>query len=115
MTGLALNFAVMRSVVAGEDRSFVARAERLLLRRLSSSMQIESLWRYCTKYDPQWVARHVVYEHLSDLLPIAVAVARAESFVEIPLLGRLVAGDPHQPRLELSWRRPALPAGSADA
>ena len=96
MTGLALNFAVMRSVVAGEDRSFVARAERVLLRRLSASMQIESLWRYCTKYDPQWVARHVVYERLADLVPIAVAVARAESFVELPVLGKLVAGPPRR-------------------
>jgi lysylphosphatidylglycerol synthetase-like protein (DUF2156 family) len=102
MTGLALNFAVMRSVVAGEDRSLVARAGRLLLRRLSLSMQIESLWRYCTKYDPQWVARHVVYERLSDLAPIAVAVARAESFVELPVLGKLVAASPRRLRLDLS-------------
>ncbi|MHB1599021.1 MAG: bifunctional lysylphosphatidylglycerol flippase/synthetase MprF [Acidimicrobiales bacterium] len=106
MTGLALNFAVMRSIVAGEDRSLAARAQRLVLRRLSASMQIESLWRYCVKYDPQWVARHVVYERLADLAPIALAVARAESFVDLPVLGRLVVGSAGQQWRGGIWRRP---------
>jgi lysylphosphatidylglycerol synthetase-like protein (DUF2156 family) len=88
--GLALNFAVLRSVVAGGSGDGRAEAgKRWLLKRLSETMQIESLWRYNAKFDPAWVPRYAVYEGLGTLVPSAFAAARAESFAELPVLGRL--------------------------
>ncbi|MDA8034506.1 MAG: phosphatidylglycerol lysyltransferase domain-containing protein [Actinomycetota bacterium] len=94
MTGLALNFAAMRALVAGDGGRLPVRALRTVLVRLSRSMQIESLWRFTAKYDPVWAPRHLVFDRLGDLPAIGLAVARAESFVELPLLGRLVAWQP---------------------
>ena len=51
--GLSLNFAAMRSTLAGErGDGTVQRAERWLLKRMSNMAQIESLWRFNAKYDP---------------------------------------------------------------
>ncbi len=93
--GLCLNFAVMRAVMAGETGGGVAQwAQRWLLFHLSDSMQIESLWRFNAKYDPDWRPRYAVYDTPEDLLPAAVALARAESFWELPVLGRLLSPRP---------------------
>ena len=60
LTGLGLNFATMRAVVAGETGSGPWRsAEKSLLHHFSESMQIESLWNFNKKYDPQWRPRYV--------------------------------------------------------
>jgi lysylphosphatidylglycerol synthetase-like protein (DUF2156 family) len=88
--GLALNFATMRAVLAGEAGDGVTqRVERWLLRSMSDSMQIESLWRYNAKFDPDWHPRYAVFDVPENVLPAALAVARAESFWELPLIGRL--------------------------
>lgn len=87
--GLGLNFATMRAVLAGEaGDNLTQRVEAWLLRRLSGSMQIESLWRFNAKYDPDWLPRYAVYDSPENLLAAAVAVARAESFWELPIIGR---------------------------
>ncbi|MHB8293263.1 MAG: phosphatidylglycerol lysyltransferase domain-containing protein [Acidimicrobiales bacterium] len=92
MGGLGLNFAAMRGLIAGETGdSLGLRAQRLLLRRMSERMQIESLWRFNAKYDPNWQPRYAVYE-APELAPaVAMAIARAESFFEVPVLGRLLS------------------------
>ncbi len=88
---LGLNFATMRVVLAGETGDALpARVERWVLRRMSGSMQIESLWRFNAKYDPSWQPRFVVYESPERLPAVAMAIARAESFWELPGLGRLL-------------------------
>jgi lysylphosphatidylglycerol synthetase-like protein (DUF2156 family) len=93
--GLALNFATMRAVLTGEAGNDVAaRTQRWLLRRLSESMQIESLWRYNAKFDPDWHPRYALYDARDRLVPAALAVARAESFWELPVVGRLLAPAP---------------------
>ncbi|MCU1462603.1 MAG: hypothetical protein JWO37_2678 [Acidimicrobiales bacterium] len=87
--GLALNFATMRAVLAGESGdSMTQRVERWLLQKMSESMQIESLWYFNAKYDPDWRPRYAVYDSPEHLLASAMAVARAESFWELPLIGR---------------------------
>jgi lysyl-tRNA synthetase class 2 len=53
-------------------------------------MQIESLWQYNDKYDPEWHPRYGVYDAVQNIVPIAVAVMRAEQFTEFPLLGRFL-------------------------
>ena len=90
MRGLGLNFATMRAVLAGESGDgLTQRVERWLLRRMSDSMQIESLWRFNAKFDPDWQPRYAVYDSPEHMLPCAIAVARAESFWELPVIGRL--------------------------
>jgi lysylphosphatidylglycerol synthetase-like protein (DUF2156 family) len=94
MQGLGLNFATMRSVLAGETGDGLhRRVERWMLRRMSSSMQIESLWRFNAKYDPDWQPRYAVYQSPEQAPAVAVAIARAESFWELPLIGRFLVPD----------------------
>jgi lysylphosphatidylglycerol synthetase-like protein (DUF2156 family) len=94
MQGLGLNFATMRSVLAGETGERLhRRVERWMLRRMSSSMQIESLWRFNAKYDPDWQPRYAVYQSPEQAPAVAVAIARAESFWELPLIGRFLVPD----------------------
>lgn len=94
MEGLGLNFATMRAVLAGESGAGLPqRIERWMLRRMSGSMQIESLWRFNAKYDPRWQPRFVVYESPERAPAVAIAVARAESFWELPLVGRFLVPD----------------------
>lgn len=91
MTGLALNFATMRAVLDGDAGTGSAvRAERWLLRNLSDSFQIESLWQYTEKFGPSWRPRYLAYDAAEHLPAIAVAVAKAESFWELPLVGRFL-------------------------
>jgi lysylphosphatidylglycerol synthetase-like protein (DUF2156 family) len=89
--GLALNFATMRAVLAHEaGDDLAARTQRWLLTRLSASMQIESLWRYNAKFDPDWRPRYACYDARDRIVPAALAVARAESFWELPVVGRFL-------------------------
>jgi len=86
---LGLNFATMRAVLAGESGAgIVGSVERWALRRMSGSMQIESLWKFNAKFDPDWAPRYVVYDSPEHLVPVAFAIARAESFWELPVIGR---------------------------
>jgi lysyl-tRNA synthetase class 2 len=89
MQKLGLNFATMRAVLAGEiGDGVVGSVERWALRRMSGAMQIESLWRFNAKFDPDWQPRYVVYDSPEHLVPVAFAIARAESFWELPVIGR---------------------------
>lgn len=104
--GLGLNFATMRAVLAGETGDGVAqRVQVWLLRRMSGPMQIESLWRFNAKFDPDWQPRYAVYGSPENALGTALAVARAESFWELPLIGRFLVppGAQKQPQV------PAVP------
>ncbi len=61
--GLALNFATFRAVLASEtgDR-LVQRVQKWLLERMSDSMQIESLWTFSDKFQPEWHPRYACYD-----------------------------------------------------
>jgi lysylphosphatidylglycerol synthetase-like protein (DUF2156 family) len=106
MVALGLNFATMRAVLAGDAPDVrCARLLRLVLRHLSGSMQIESLWRFTAKYDPEWVRRYLVHPGFEHLGAIGLAVARAESMWELPVVGRFLYPDragllPRRPRGE---------------
>jgi len=91
MTALGLNFAAMRAVLAGEHPMRAAGLVRFVFTKLSRSMQIESLWRFTAKYDPEWVGRYLVYGTVEHLASVGLAVAKAESFWELPVLGRYLA------------------------
>jgi len=90
--GLSLNFAALRSTLDGEKGDgAVQRAERWLLKRMSSFVQIETLWRFNAKYDPDWLPRYVVFDTAEHLVPVLVAIVRAESLWEVPGIGKLLA------------------------
>ncbi len=91
LNGLGLNFAVMRAVVAGEAGSGPWRsAEKSVFHRFSDSIQIESLWNFNKKYDPQWRPRYSVADDLAHLPRTGLAIARAESVSELPVVGRFM-------------------------
>ena len=89
--GLGLNFATMRAVLAGEAGDGMSqRIQAWFLRRMSDSMQIESLWKFNAKFDPDWQPRYALYDSPEHALPALIAVARAESFWELPVIGRFL-------------------------
>jgi lysylphosphatidylglycerol synthetase-like protein (DUF2156 family) len=89
--GLGLNFATMRAVLAGEaGEGLTPRVQAWLLRRMGDSMQIESLWKFNAKFDPDWQPRYAIYDAPENTLGVAIAVARAESFWELPVIGRFL-------------------------
>ena len=91
LQGLGLNFATMRAVLAGEAGEGVTqRVQGWVLRRMGDSMQIESLWRFNAKFDPDWQPRYAIYDAPENMLAVAIAVARAESFWELPVIGRFL-------------------------
>ncbi|NNN21762.1 MAG: DUF2156 domain-containing protein [Acidimicrobiales bacterium] len=94
-SSLDLNFSTWRAVLAGESGpGNLEKGKRWILKHLSSNMQIESLWRFNSKYEPSWLPRYVAFENIEVALPAAIAIARAESFAELPLLGRFFAAKP---------------------
>jgi lysyl-tRNA synthetase class 2 len=84
---VSLNFAVFRSALERGERlgaGPVIRAWRGLLIFASRWMQIESLYRFNTKFQPDWVPRYVVYPGARDLPRIAIAALEAEAFIVWP-------------------------------
>ena len=53
--------------------------ERWALKRMSGFLQIETLWRFNAKYEPDWLPRYVVYDSAEHPAAV-VAILRAESF-----------------------------------
>jgi len=105
LNGLGLNFAVMRAVVAGEAGSGPWHsAERSVFHRFSDSMQIESLWNFNKKYDPEWRPRYSVADDRAHMPRAGLAIARAESVSELPVVGKFMkpktpAADPRPKEL----------------
>ncbi len=90
--GISLNFAALRSVLEGtDDDGPTQRVERWALKKMSSFLQIETLWRFNAKYGPEWLPRYVVYDAAEHLAPVVVAILRAESLSEVPVIGRMIA------------------------
>jgi lysyl-tRNA synthetase class 2 len=63
---------------------------------MGDSMQIESLWKFNAKFDPDWQPRYAVYDAPENLFGVAIAVARAESFWELPVIGRFLVPSPER-------------------
>ena len=88
---VSLNFAAMRSILEGERGDGVTqRVERWALQKMSSFLQIETLWRFNAKYQPDWLPRYVVYDGAEHLVPALLAILRAESLAEVPVIGRVL-------------------------
>ncbi|WP_078913460.1 MULTISPECIES: phosphatidylglycerol lysyltransferase domain-containing protein [unclassified Streptomyces] len=83
---VSLNFAMFRSALArGEQLGAgpVLRAWRWLLVLLSRWFQIESLYKFNAKFQPEWVPRFLVFPHARDLPRIGLAAMQAEAFVTL--------------------------------
>lgn len=88
--GLGLNFAMLREVVASESTSGRARLSKAAVRSLAGKAQVESLWRFNSKYDPAWVPRYVVLDSLDQVVLQGFAMADAEGVGELPFVGRFL-------------------------
>ncbi|MFF4650988.1 phosphatidylglycerol lysyltransferase domain-containing protein [Streptomyces sp. NPDC001380] len=102
---VSLNFAMFRSALARGERlgaGPVLRAWRGLLVFLSRWFQIESLYKFNAKFQPEWEPRFLVYPAARDLPRIGLAAMQAEAFITLgmPRLGRrgLGQGGPSEPK-----------------
>jgi lysyl-tRNA synthetase, class II len=87
VTRVSLNFAVFRSALERGGRlgaGPIIRAWRGILVFASRWFQIESLYRFNAKFQPDWLPRYVVYPTARDLPRIAIAALEAEAFIVWP-------------------------------
>lgn len=90
---VSLNFAVFRAALARGERigaGPVLRAWRGLLVFSSRWFQIESLYKFNAKFQPEWEPRFLVYPQTRDLPRIGFAAMQAEAFITLgmPRFGR---------------------------
>ena len=81
---ISLNFAAFRSIFEEADRissGTILRFKRDVLRFFSKWVQIESLYRFNAKFQPEWNPRYLVYPSKTKLIEIGVAVSRAEGLI----------------------------------
>ena len=81
---ISLNFAMFRSVFergAQLGAGPVIRSWRNVLLFLSRWLQMESLYRFNSKFRPEWIPRYIIFRKNSDLPKIGLATLRAEAFI----------------------------------
>jgi lysyl-tRNA synthetase class 2 len=84
---VSLNFAVFRSALERGGKlgaGPISRGWRGLLVFASRWFQIESLYRFNAKFQPDWLPRFIVYPGAGDLPRIAIAALEAEAFIVWP-------------------------------
>lgn len=86
---LGLNFAVLREAVAGGQQAAGGWFERLVAKQASKHAQVESLYRFNTKYDPRWQPRYAAVGTVDLWLSQGLRMAQAEGLAELPALPRL--------------------------
>jgi lysyl-tRNA synthetase class 2 len=87
VTRMSLNFAVFRSALERGGRlgaGPVLKAWRGVLVFASRWFQIESLYRFNAKFQPEWLPRFIVFPGAADLPRIAIAALEAEAFIVWP-------------------------------
>lgn len=87
---VSLNFAAFRSALERGERlgaGPVLRAWRRALVFASRWLQIESLYRFNAKFQPQWQPRFLLYPSAADLPRVGIAALEAEAFLTWPRLG----------------------------
>jgi len=84
ITHISLNFAAFRSLFERADKISagpITRTTRNLIRFASNWFQIESLYRFNAKFQPEWQTRYVIYPKASDLVRVGYSALRAEKFI----------------------------------
>ena len=81
---ISLNFAAFRSIFEEAERISagpVLRLKRNFLRYISKWVQVESLYRFNAKFQPDWNPRYLIYPGPTKLIEIGIAVGKAEGFI----------------------------------
>ncbi|MBI3429502.1 MAG: DUF2156 domain-containing protein [Actinobacteria bacterium] len=81
---ISLNFAAFRSAFergAQLGAGPVIRSWRNILLFFSRWLQMESLYRFNSKFRPEWVPRYLIFRKNSDLPKLGLATLRAEAFL----------------------------------
>lgn len=81
---ISLNFAAFRSIFEEAERisaGFWLRIKRDALRYFSKWVQVESLYRFNSKFQPEWNPRYLIYPGPTKLIEIGLAVGKAEGFI----------------------------------
>ena len=82
---ISLNFAAFRSLFERADKISagpITRGMRNVIRFFSNFFQVESLYRFNAKFNPDWQTRYVLYPKAADLPRVAWAALRAENFID---------------------------------
>ncbi|HUW88566.1 MAG TPA: phosphatidylglycerol lysyltransferase domain-containing protein [Candidatus Paceibacterota bacterium] len=81
---ISLNFAAFRSAFergAQLGAGPVIRSWRNILLFFSRWLQMESLYRFNSKFRPEWIPRYLIFRKNSDLPKLGLATLRAEAFL----------------------------------
>ena len=81
---ISLNFAAFRSLFERAVKISagpVTRGSRNLIRFFSNFFQVESLYRFNAKFNPEWQTRYLVYPKTTDIAKIGWAAIKAEQFI----------------------------------
>jgi len=81
---LSLNFAAFRSIIERAEKISagpILRTLRALIRFFSGWFQVESLYRFNAKFQPDWNARYILYPGVSEFSSVVWAALRAEKFI----------------------------------
>jgi lysyl-tRNA synthetase class 2 len=81
---ISLNFAAFRSLFERAEKISagpITRGSRNLIRFFSNFFQVESLYRFNAKFDPEWQTRYLVYPKATDIAKISWAAIKAEQFI----------------------------------
>lgn len=81
---ISLNFAAFRSVFergAQLGAGPIIRSWRSVLLFFSRWIQMESLYRFNSKFRPEWIPRYIMFRKTSELPKLGLATMRAEAFI----------------------------------
>jgi lysyl-tRNA synthetase class 2 len=86
---VSLNFAFLRGIIrpAGRQRP-MERLQRWLANRLGPWFQIESLYRFNSKFAPIWRPRYAAYESPMSVPTVLLAALRAEKLLDFGSMRR---------------------------
>lgn len=81
---LSLNFASFRSIFERGKKlgaGPITRFNHKALIFLSRFFQMESLYRFNSKFQPEWIPRYVVFPGVSNLVKVGFAILKVEAFI----------------------------------